>query len=78
MSKGPSQTGTQTTTSVDPRAQYQAPYLQTGWDASKSVFQNTQLNPQGYNTLWQAGAGPGVSGVRRSAHQPFPHATRRQ
>lgn len=72
MSKGPEQTGTQTVTTQDPRAQFQQPFLQSGIESASDIWRNEQTNPQGYNDYFtQAQPGGPVSQVANAAAAPF-------
>jgi hypothetical protein len=60
--KGASQVGTQTTTSVDPRAQAQAPFLQDVWSSAQNTYRNNSQQPYPGQTLTDWGRPEQIAG----------------
>jgi hypothetical protein len=75
MGKGASQVGTQTTTSIDPRAQYQAPYLQQGWDYARDLMSNRAPDYSGVQGVANAAQNPTQLNLANQASNPYSAAT---
>src|SRR4030095_11634091 len=72
---GASQVGTQTTTSIDPRAQAQAPYLQRGWDWAADLMTGTPIDYSGAQTVAGMAQAPVQYRAADQAWTPYTQAT---
>jgi hypothetical protein len=75
MGKGASQVGTQTTSSIDPRAQAQAPYLQQGWDYARNLFGTQSPDYSGVQGVQNAAQNPMQLNLANQASNPYSAAT---
>lgn len=72
---GASQVGTQTTTSIDPRAQAQAPYLQRGWDWARDLMTGTPIDYSGAQSVANLAQNPVQYRAADQAWTPYSQAT---
>src|SRR4030095_4091421 len=72
---GASQVGTQTTTSIDPRPQAQAPYLQRGWDWARDLMTGTPIDYSGAQSVANAAQNPMQINLANQASNPYSAAT---